>query len=62
MRHKSKTEGELGELISRAMNRGELVSNDIIAKSLDEEFDFKGREKVYLLDGFPRSVDNFLGY
>lgn len=45
---------DLGLQVKDIMSRGELVSDDVVLKLLEQRF--KSKEKSYLLDGFPRNL------
>jgi adenylate kinase len=47
---------ELGRRAKAVMNRGELVSDDVVIELINERIQKKDSESGYILDGFPRNI------
>ncbi len=47
---------ELGKKVAGIMDRGDLVSDDIVIALIEEQIQQKGADKSYIFDGFPRTV------
>jgi len=47
---------ELGQVARKAMDAGELVSDDIVISVIAERIENKDCERGFILDGFPRTV------
>ena len=47
---------ELGRRAQAAMDRGELVSDDIVIGLIEEQIQKLDSERSYILDGFPRNI------
>ena len=48
-------ETEIGKQVASILERGDLVSDDIVVKLIDERLDAPDARKGFILDGFPRS-------
>ncbi|MCW3989496.1 MAG: adenylate kinase [Candidatus Bathyarchaeota archaeon] len=48
---------ELGLVIKRYMNLGELVPDDIVIATVEERLSMPDVEKGFVLDGFPRNIN-----
>ncbi|MBN1274008.1 MAG: adenylate kinase [Candidatus Aminicenantes bacterium] len=46
----------LGKKVESVMNRGELVSDDIVIEVVRERIEMRDCKKGYVLDGFPRNI------
>lgn len=55
LRQKAAEGDELGRRVAETMNRGELVSDDMVNKIVAEKIKFDGG-KGYVLDGYPRNL------
>lgn len=47
---------DLGRRIQKPMERGELVSDDIVIELIQEKINKKDSQAGYILDGFPRNI------
>ena len=47
---------ELGNKVAGIMDRGELVSDEIVIALIEEQIEVNGSDKSYIFDGFPRTV------
>ncbi len=56
LRHEVQEETELGLSIKDIMNKGELVTDEIISKLLEKRISEPDCKEGYILDGFPRNV------
>ena len=57
MREVSRSEGELAEKVQTFLSSGTLVPNEIIVEMLVQRISESDCEKGFLLDGFPRNLD-----
>ena len=57
LRNASQKEDEMGNLIKQIMETGSLVSDDIVLKLLEEAISDERCKNGYILDGFPRTVN-----
>ncbi len=55
-------ETKIGMQIKEIIARGDLVSSDIIVKLLKKRLLEKDAKKGYILDGYPRNIDQARGY
>lgn len=53
---------KIGLLIKNNMAKGELVSDEVITKLLKKRLSNKDCKKGYILDGYPRSVNQAVAY
>ncbi len=60
LRDASKEKSELGEKISTMLKNGELVSDEIVFELLENKL--KVVDKPYILDGFPRTINQAYKY
>ncbi len=54
--------GELGDIVKKAMESGSLVSDDLVLKLLEERITKEDCQNGYILDGFPRNVNQAESY
>ena len=57
MREVSRSEGELAEKVQTFLSSGTLVPNEIIVEMLVQRISESDCDKGFLLDGFPRNLD-----
>lgn len=62
LREASKTENERGKLIKEKMEQGAFVSDDIILELIEERLKEKDCDNGYILDGFPRNIEQAIAY
>lgn len=62
LRERSKVGDELGNEIKRLIDQGIFVPNDIIFDAVEYKLSQPECEKGYILDGFPRSIEQAVGY
>lgn len=62
LRAASSLDDERGKLIKEKMNSGELVGDDIILTLLKERLENSDCANGYILDGFPRNVEQAISY
>ena len=62
LRKASQEESERGYFIKEALQKGQLVSDEITLELLMERLKEKDCENGYILDGFPRNVKQALAY
>lgn len=62
LRKASQEESERGYFIKEALQKGQLVSDEITLELLTERLKEKDCENGYILDGFPRNVKQALAY
>ena len=62
LRKASQEESERGYFIKEALQKGQLVSDEITLELLTERLKEKDCESGYILDGFPRNVKQALAY
>eukprot|EP00927_Polykrikos_kofoidii_P012632 TRINITY_DN15463_c0_g1_i1.p1 TRINITY_DN15463_c0_g1~~TRINITY_DN15463_c0_g1_i1.p1 ORF type:complete len:462 (+),score=86.35 TRINITY_DN15463_c0_g1_i1:70-1455(+) len=53
---------ELGELIESRIKEGKLVPSEVTVRLLEQEMRRQGWDGKYLVDGFPRSLDNWAAW
>ncbi len=53
---------ELGKEIAKVQESGGLVSNEIVYKALENKLSDKACDNGYILDGFPRNLEQALEY
>ncbi len=56
LRHNVKDNTDLGKQAKGIMEKGLLVSDDLVAKMLDERFNNPDIKKGFILDGYPRTL------
>ena len=56
LREASKSDTELGKTISDILSRGELVTDEIVFKLLEERLNQDDVKNGFILDGFPRTL------
>lgn len=56
LREAVEKETELGRRAKAAMDRGELVNDDVVIELIKERIQRKDSESGYVLDGFPRNI------
>ena len=59
LREKSEGEDEDAKRITEALDRGNLVPNEITIRTLKERLEKPDCQKGYILDGYPRNDDQF---
>ena len=57
LRNEIKNETELGKKISQIMNRGELVSDDIVSNLIEKFISNKIYKNKIIFDGYPRTLN-----
>ena len=57
LRDASNSDTELGKKISEMLKKGELVTNEIVFELLENRLKQDDIKKGYILDGFPRTLD-----
>lgn len=62
LRERASVGDELGNEIKNMMESGKLVSNDILFQALEYKINTPECENGYILDGFPRNMEQALGY
>ena len=62
LRDASKDETELGKKISDMLKNGELVTNEIVFDLLEKRLLQDDTKKGYILDGFPRTMEQAIMY
>ena len=62
LRDEIKNSTKLGLEIKDAMARGEFVSDEVITKLLKKRLSNKDCKKGYILDGYPRNVNQAIVY
>ncbi len=60
LREASKLENELGKKVAAMMGTGELVSDEIVIALLEERLSRSDTRKGFILDGYPRTVEQAL--
>jgi len=50
------SESELGKTVAGIMDRGDLVSDEIVIALIEEQLDMYPNAKGFIFDGFPRTV------
>ena len=61
LREEAAKGGELGEKLKKTMEAGKLVSSEMLVELLKKAMKDRGWEKAkFLIDGFPRNVENIL--
>ncbi len=56
LREAVRDETSIGKKAKAAMNRGDLVNDDLVQKLLEERIAKQDCQKGYILDGFPRNI------
>ena len=62
LREEVKNKTELGNLIEDIMNKGLLVTDDIVLKLLENRISCDDCKNGYILDGFPRNISQAESY
>lgn len=62
LRERASVGDKLGNEIKDIMESGKLVSNDILFQALEYKINTPECENGYILDGFPRNIEQALGY
>lgn len=62
LREEASTASELGKKISEILKTGELVSDEIVLELLKNRLSKKDIENGYILDGFPRTLEQAIKY
>ena len=62
LRHEVETGGKYGEYIQNQMHLGNLVSDDIILELLTKRLSHSDCNNGYILDGFPRDLEQAKAY
>ncbi len=62
LRERSSVEDELGKKIKDLIDNGLFVPDDIIFEAISYKISQKECENGYILDGFPRSMEQAIGY
>lgn len=62
LRERSKVDDELGREIKNLIDNGIFVSDDIIFKAIEDKITQPECQNGYILDGFPRNIDQAKGY
>ena len=62
LRDASKEESELGKKISDMLSRGDLVTDEIVFALLENRLNKDDIKNGYILDGFPRTLDQAIKY
>ncbi|MBN1941439.1 MAG: adenylate kinase [Candidatus Diapherotrites archaeon] len=57
LREEIKTGSDLGKKVEEIINRGELVSDELVAEMLKSRLSLDDAQKGFILDGFPRTVN-----
>lgn len=60
LRDKAKVDNKIGHEISEIINRGDLVSDELMFDVLKKRIEMKDCENGYILDGFPRTKQQAL--
>lgn len=62
LRREALVESERGNYIKKQMNSGALVKDDIILELLEERLVQRDCNNGYILDGFPRNIEQAIAY
>ena len=62
LRERRKKDDEIGRIIAETQDKGSLTPQKIVFKVLEERLSEKDVENGYILDGFPRTLDQALEY
>lgn len=62
LRERAKEDDELGHQIKNLIDHGLLVPNDIIFQAISDKISQNECENGYILDGFPRNMEQAIGY
>ena len=62
LRDAAKSDTELGKKISEILSQGELVTDDIVFKLLENRLKEDDTKKGFILDGFPRTLEQAKKY
>jgi adenylate kinase len=61
LRGEIKSKSELGEKISKTINSGAFVSDDVVIKLIEQEVDKSANGRM-IFDGFPRTINQALAF
>ena len=62
LRAESKKDTEDGKLISSIISQGQIVPVKITCGLIKKAMDESGKDKIFLIDGYPRNQDNIDGW
>lgn len=62
LREYSKEDSPLGKEISEKLSKGHLISNDLVYELLEKKLRSKDCAEGFILDGFPRTVEQAIEY
>ena len=62
LRAESKKDTEDGKLISSLISQGQIVPVKITCGLIKKAMDESGKDKIFLIDGYPRNQDNIDGW
>lgn len=62
LRERSQVDDELGKEIKNLIDNGVFVSNDILFKAVEDKITSDACSNGYILDGFPRNLEQAKGY
>ena len=62
LRAEIKTGSEDGKLIKGIIEKGQIVPVKITCNLIKKAMDEKGKDKIFLIDGYPRNQDNINGW
>lgn len=62
LRERSSVDDELGRSIKEKIDNGIFVTNDIMFKAIEDKITSPECENGYILDGFPRNLEQARGY
>ncbi len=62
LREVAKRQDELGRYVLEAMSHAELIRDDLVYQVLEERLSQKDCKQGYILDGFPRTIEQAVAY